>query len=205
MRLGPRRPVPHAAVAQQQLREPMPAAHQVEPDLLARPGQVPRGLEARRRDRDRCQRAGHQLTQQQVGVAAIGLVAIPGRTRRLRRRDHLTIDPRRHRRAIQPEPGRAPPRSTRAPAQATQPATQRPAPPHRYRTAADTARPSPHPTTQRRSSARGHPSRPMSSFPSRPDLLRMGSAGAHLRPVKPPQNATEVRPSTSRRIILHRV
>ncbi len=32
----------------------------------------------------------------------------------------------------------------------------------------------------------------------------MGSAGAHLRPDKPPQNAIEVRPSTSRRIILHR-
>ena len=47
--------------------------------------------------------------------------------------------------------------------------------------------------------------RPMSSFQSRPDLLRMGSAGAALRPVKPPQNATEVRPSTPTRIILHRV
>jgi hypothetical protein len=36
-------------------------------------------------------------------------------------------------------------------------------------------------------------------------VVAMGSAGATLRPVKPPQNAFEVRPSTSRRIILHRV
>ena len=51
--------------------------------------------------------AGHQLTQQQIGVATVGLVAIPGRARRLRRRDHLTVDPGRDRRPIEPEPGRA--------------------------------------------------------------------------------------------------
>ena len=53
VRLSPGGAVPHAAVAQQQLREAMPAAHQVEPDLLACPGQVPRRLERGRRDRDR--------------------------------------------------------------------------------------------------------------------------------------------------------
>jgi hypothetical protein len=41
VRLGPRAAFPHPAVTQQQLREPMPAAHQIEPDLLARPREVP--------------------------------------------------------------------------------------------------------------------------------------------------------------------
>jgi hypothetical protein len=49
----------------------MAAAHQIGPDLLACPGEVPGCLERRRRDRDRRQRAGHQLAQQQVGVAAV--------------------------------------------------------------------------------------------------------------------------------------
>jgi hypothetical protein len=43
--LRPRGPVPHAAVTQQQLREPMPAAHQVQADLFARPGEIPGRLE----------------------------------------------------------------------------------------------------------------------------------------------------------------
>jgi hypothetical protein len=85
----------------------MPAAHQIDPDLLARPGQIPGRLERRRRDRDRRQRAGHQLPQQQIGVAAVGLVAISRRARGLRRSDHLTVDPRHDRRPVQAEPGRA--------------------------------------------------------------------------------------------------
>jgi hypothetical protein len=71
VRLRPRRAVPHPAVTQQQLREPVPTAHQIDADLLACPGEIPRGLRARRRDRDRRQRAGHQLPQQQIGVAAV--------------------------------------------------------------------------------------------------------------------------------------
>ncbi len=47
------------------------ATHQVRSDLLARPCQIAGRFERGRWDRDRRQRAGHQLTQQQVGVAAV--------------------------------------------------------------------------------------------------------------------------------------
>ena len=85
----------------------MPAAHQVHARLLACASEIAGRLERRRRDHDRRERPGHQLPQQQIGIATIGLVPIPRRSWRLGRRDHLTIDPRRHRRPIQAKPGRA--------------------------------------------------------------------------------------------------
>ena len=191
----------HAAVAQQQLREPLPAAHQIDSDLLARPRQIPSGLARRRRKprppstrrpsadptTDRC-RDGRTCCDPPTGAASSTARSPDSRSPPPPPRDT----------------GRTrsgPPRSSSAPAPATQPASRPPARPRPCRTADATARRSPRPTTPRRLSARGHPSPPMSSFQSRPDLLRMGSAGATLRPVKPPQNATEVRPSTPTRII----
>jgi hypothetical protein len=71
MCLRPRAAVVHPAVAQQQLGEPVTAAHQIGPDLFACPGEVSGRLERGRWYRDWRQRAGHQLAQQQVGVAAV--------------------------------------------------------------------------------------------------------------------------------------
>jgi hypothetical protein len=71
VRLRPRLAVVHAPVAQQQLGDPVATAHQIGPDLLARPCEIPGRLERGRRHRDRGQRTGHQLAQQQVGVAAV--------------------------------------------------------------------------------------------------------------------------------------
>jgi hypothetical protein len=65
------------------------------------------GLDELRGHRDRAQLPGHRQARQQLGVFAVGLDPIPRRTRRLARRDHRDPDPRRIRRAIEPEPGRA--------------------------------------------------------------------------------------------------
>ena len=54
----------------------------------------------------RRQRPGQQQPRQQLGVLAIGLDPIRRAARCLARRDHLHRDPGRHRRAIEPEPGR---------------------------------------------------------------------------------------------------
>ena len=90
MALRPRRPVVEAdAVAQQQLREPVPAAHQVLADRLTRAHEVAQRLLLGPRHADRVQLAGQQQPDQQLGVAAIGLDAVARSARDLaRRRDH---------------------------------------------------------------------------------------------------------------------
>jgi hypothetical protein len=78
-------------VEKQQLRDAVPAAHQVAAHLLTRAGEVPGSFERRRRHRDRLQLAGEQKPRQQLGVLAIGLDPVAGRPRRFRRRDHVDL------------------------------------------------------------------------------------------------------------------
>jgi len=83
-----------------------------------------------------------------------------------------------------------------AAAAAAQPASRSP-PRCRRRNAPGEAHPSTHQAPPHASSGRGHPDPHRSSFPSWPDLLRLGSAGARLRPDKPPY-ARSVRPYNAR-------
>ena len=205
MRLRPGALLPDTAVAQQQLRQAVPAAHQVAADLLARTRQIARGLMAFCRDRDRRQCAGHQLAQQMLGVLAVVLDLVTARARRLAGRDHLTAHSRLRRHAVQPEAGR-----TRLIAgvyrrrQPDQPLNDR-LDPTRAKAPSDQLAGL---HIQRRGMRRARMDihrRPCHRSVHGRTLLRMGSAGAHLRPDKPPQNANWVRPSTSRLKSLHRV
>jgi hypothetical protein len=88
--LRPRRPVIEAdAVAQQQLGEPVPAAHQINPYGLASTDQVTQRLLLIARNPDRVQLPSHQQPREQLRVTTIGLHTVPARARDLaRRRDH---------------------------------------------------------------------------------------------------------------------
>jgi hypothetical protein len=77
------------AVTQQQLRQPVTAAHQIHPDRLASANQVTQRLLLVAGNPDRMKLAGQQQPHQVLSVTTISLHAIPGRARDLaRRRDH---------------------------------------------------------------------------------------------------------------------
>ena len=80
-------------VAQQQLREPVTAAHQIHPHRVTRADQVTQRLLLIARHPDRMQLAGQQQPDEMLGVTTVGLHPIPARARDLaRRRDH-TLHP----------------------------------------------------------------------------------------------------------------
>ena len=131
--------------------------------------------------------------REQLGVLAIGLDPIRPSPRGLAGRDHLHLDPRRDRRAIEPEPGRA--RLITRPHRARQRPQPRDRRLHTARTAPASARPSSHRSPRHAPSGHGHRTQPTSSFRARPDLLNhLGSAGAALRPDKPPRGASGHQP-----------
>jgi hypothetical protein len=61
--------------------------------LLACAREIASGLERGRSDADRGERAGAQQPHQQLGVLAVGLDPVGGRSRRLRGRNHVTRSP----------------------------------------------------------------------------------------------------------------
>jgi hypothetical protein len=76
-------------VPQQQLREPVPAPHQVDTDRFASTNQVTQRLLLIARNPNRMQLPGQQQPDEVLGVATIGLDPIPRRAGNLaRRRDH---------------------------------------------------------------------------------------------------------------------
>jgi hypothetical protein len=70
-------------VTQQQLREPMPGAHQIHPHRLASAHQVAQRLLLGPRHPDRVQLAGQQQAGQMLGVTAVSFDPIPRRPRDL--------------------------------------------------------------------------------------------------------------------------
>ena len=83
----------------------MPTAHQIHPDRVTRADQVTQRLLLIAGNPDRVQLARQQQPHQMLGVAAIGLHAIPARPRDLaRRRDH-TLHATLDQLARQPIPG----------------------------------------------------------------------------------------------------
>ncbi len=104
---GPRGAVLEAnAVTQQQLREPVTRAHQVHPHRLTRADQVPQRLLLSARNTHRMQLPGQQQSHQQLGVATVGLDAVPGRPGDLARRRDDTLNATPGELARQPVPGR---------------------------------------------------------------------------------------------------
>ena len=95
-----------ALVAQKQLADPVAGAHQIAAQVLARAHQVAQRLLFGRRHPHRVQLTRHQQPHQQLGVAAIGLHPILGRTRDLARRGDQTLDTGRPEPPRQPKAGR---------------------------------------------------------------------------------------------------
>ena len=178
------------------------AAHQIHPDLLAGPRQIPGRLKRRPGHRDRRERTGHQLAQQMLGVPAVVLDLLAARAvgscsaRSPHRRSpppwppgkDQTLSARLIARTHRPRQG-GKPLHHRLHRPGIEPPTRQLVGRHVQRRSMDRARVDIH----RRSCHRSGHGR---------SLLRMGSAGAHLRPVKPPQYVNGVRPSTFRRVIL---
>jgi hypothetical protein len=108
MRLGPvgLRPVEADLVTQQQLRQPMPRAHQIATQVLPRAHEVAQRLFLDARDRHPVQFAGGEQPDQALGVAAIGLHAITRPARNQPRRAHQTVNTDRLKLAREHEPGR---------------------------------------------------------------------------------------------------
>lgn len=105
--LCPRRPVVEAhAVTQQQLAEAVTAAHQINTDSLARPDEIAQRLLLGAGYPDRVQLARPQQPHEQLGVATIGLHAIPGRPWDLARRRDDTPHVASMKLAREPVPGR---------------------------------------------------------------------------------------------------
>ena len=91
--LGPRAPVLEAdPVAQQQLRQPVTAAHQIDADRLPCAHEAAQRLLLRARDPNRVKLAGQQQPDEQLRVTAIGLDPVARRARNLRRRRDDTLD-----------------------------------------------------------------------------------------------------------------
>jgi hypothetical protein len=80
-------------VPEQQLREPVPAAHQIHPHRITRANQVPQRLFLIARHPDRVELPGQQQPHQVLGVSTVGLHAIPTRARDLARRRNDALDP----------------------------------------------------------------------------------------------------------------
>jgi hypothetical protein len=89
-------------VAQQQLPQPVPRAHQVTAEILARPHQITQRLLRAARDPDRMQPPDHQQPQHALGVTLVGLDPVLGGTLDLARRRHHATDPRGIQRTRQP-------------------------------------------------------------------------------------------------------
>ena len=94
------------ALAQQQLRQPVPNPHQIRAGILARSHQIPHRLHVGLRHRDRGDLIQPQQPGQMRGITGIGLNPIPGRPDQLRRRSDHAVDLRLGQRASQPEPSR---------------------------------------------------------------------------------------------------
>jgi hypothetical protein len=94
-------------VSQQQLAQPVPGAHQVDADVLARPDEVAQRLLLAARHAHRVQTVDHQQPHQPLGVAAVGLDAVLGGPLDLPGRRNDAVDPVRRQRPRQREPGRA--------------------------------------------------------------------------------------------------
>ena len=108
MRLRPvgLRAVEADLVAQQQLREPMPRAHQIAAQILPRADQVTQRFRLDARHRDAMQLPRRQQPHQPLGVTPIGLDPITRRPRNQPRRADQTIDTDRLQPAREHEPGR---------------------------------------------------------------------------------------------------
>jgi hypothetical protein len=106
--LGPRLPVIKPdPVTQQQLREPVPGAHQIDPDLLARADQIAQCFLLGPRHPDRVQLAGDEQPREILGVTPIGLDPIPRPARDLARRRHDALHATARELTRKPIPGRA--------------------------------------------------------------------------------------------------
>jgi hypothetical protein len=92
-------------VAQQQLGQPVPGAHQISAAVLAGADQVPRSLLLDGRHGDGMNLTDAQQPGQVHGVLRVGLNAVTGWALQFRRRGHNTSDPGRSQRSVQPEPG----------------------------------------------------------------------------------------------------
>jgi hypothetical protein len=89
--LGPRARLEAQPVTQQQLREPVTRAHQIDADVLARPDEVTQRLLLGARHPDTVQLARQQQPGQVLGIAAIGLDSVARRARDLPRRADQTV------------------------------------------------------------------------------------------------------------------
>jgi len=109
MGLGPvgLRPLEADLAAQQQLRQPMPGAHQIAAQILTRTDEVAQRLLLDARDRHPMQLPGRQQPHQALGIATVGLDAVTGPARDQPRRADHAIDPGRRQAPRQHEPGRA--------------------------------------------------------------------------------------------------
>ena len=108
MTLRPRTPLRvDTPVQQQQFRDAVPAAHQVGPDLLTSTAEMPRRLDARAGHGDDLQLPGKQQPGEQLGVLAVALDPVAGRTRRLTRRDHVDVQPHSRGSTVEREASRA--------------------------------------------------------------------------------------------------
>jgi len=96
-----------ASVQEQQLRNAVPAAHQVGADLLAGAAEVTSRLEVGARHADELQLTCKQEAGEQLGVLTIGLDPIARRPRRLARRHHLDAHAGGLGRPVEREPGRS--------------------------------------------------------------------------------------------------
>src|SRR6266446_61559 len=174
------------AVQKQQLRDAVTAAHQVSTHLLTRTAKVTGGLERRARHRDRLQLASQQKPRQQLRVLAVTLDPIAARTRRLARRHDADVDPGRLRRPVKREASRAgliaDPQRPRQPRQPRN---------HLLAAAAETS--APQPATHQldnggvdRAGVDVEPHACHRCGHGRTLPPCMGSAGASLRPDKPP-------------------
>ena len=206
VRLRPGAPVVDTAVQQQQLRDAVAAAHQITTHLLTRPGEMTGSLERRRRHHDRLQLPRQQQPREQLRVLAVALDPVTRGPRRLRRRDHLDRHTGSLRSPVQPKPGRA--RLITATQRLRQPRQPR------DHLIAAPAKTSPTqlatPHIDRRSMNRTGmdiQTHIRHRYRHGRTLLRyMGSAGASLRPDKPPIcNHEGPAINRSRQVNLHRV
>ena len=108
MALGPRSPVVELnAVAQQQLREPVPGAHQIQPQRFPRAHEITQRFLLRARHADLVKLSREQQPGDVLSVARVGLHAVPTSAWDLRRcRDHA-LDPTLRELARRAIPGRA--------------------------------------------------------------------------------------------------
>ena len=91
-------------MAQQQLAQSLPGAHQITAHVLPRADQIAQRLLLDRRHPDRVQRVDHQQAQHPLGVTLVCLELVLRGPLDLPRRRHHAPDPRRYERPRQPVP-----------------------------------------------------------------------------------------------------